>query len=125
MGTGYRLYRSTDKGHLWHLFNNTFAQTPIIGLRPLNGGDTIIACAQKGVFRVYGQYVLSAPPAGGTVPLPFTLHPNYPNALNPSITIRYALAGAARVNLSVYNSLGPNVAELINSLEAAGEIHMQ
>lgn len=48
------------------------------------------------------------------LPLETKLYQNYPNPFNPSTTIKFSLAQNSRVSLSVYNSNGQVVAELVN-----------
>ncbi len=55
------------------------------------------------------------------LPLSYTLEQNYPNPFNPETNIRFNLARASEVNLSIYNTLGRRVATLIDRSLSAGE----
>ncbi|HMQ70468.1 MAG TPA: T9SS type A sorting domain-containing protein [Ignavibacteria bacterium] len=44
----------------------------------------------------------------------YNLSQNYPNPFNPSTTIKFDIADAGFVNLTVYNSLGKEVSRLVN-----------
>jgi hypothetical protein len=50
-----------------------------------------------------------------------TLLQNYPNPFNPVTTINYTIAKENRVILKIFNSIGEEVAELVNEYKAAGE----
>jgi hypothetical protein len=45
---------------------------------------------------------------------------NYPNPFNPTTTLRYELASAQDVRVTVFDMLGRQVAELVNGYRDAG-----
>ena len=59
------------------------------------------------------------------IPLSYTLHQNYPNPFNPITTLRYDLPEQAQVILTVYDLLGREVTQLVNTTQYAGYTSVQ
>jgi hypothetical protein len=58
--------------------------------------------------------------AGTTLPVTTRVYSNYPNPFNPATTIRFDLAQASEITLSVYDVLGREVRRLAQGQHAAG-----
>lgn len=56
----------------------------------------------------------------GVTPAAFTLEQNYPNPFNPSTAISFTVNQSGPVSLTVFNSLGEQIAELYNTYTEAG-----
>ncbi|MBD3223383.1 MAG: T9SS type A sorting domain-containing protein [Caldithrix sp.] len=76
---------------------------------------------------VNGVYVLSGPSAAtnldneqSEVPGSFTLQQNYPNPFNPKTTISFTLNEDSKVTLSIYNVLGQEIEQAIDTRVSAG-----
>ena len=57
---------------------------------------------------------------GGEIPKAFNLYQAYPNPFNPSATIKFDIPKSAEVSIKVYNTIGQEVATLINGHVEAG-----
>ena len=55
-----------------------------------------------------------------SVPEQFALHHNHPNPFNPITSLRYDLPEQAQVTLTIYNMLGREVSQLVNTVQEAG-----
>ena len=62
----------------------------------------------------------AAEEAADDVPGIFSLSPNYPNPFNPATTIRYTLGQTSHVSLKVYDTVGHEVASLVDALQSEG-----
>ena len=69
--------------------------------------------------------VTSVDPVSNTIPEKFSLHQNYPNPFNPTTNIKFDIPVNSDVRLSVYNTLGKEVAVLINEKLSAGQYDIQ
>ena len=54
------------------------------------------------------------------VPNIYALHPAFPNPFNPITTLRYDLPSGALVTLSIYDMLGKEITQLVNTIQGAG-----
>ncbi len=72
--------------------------------------------AKEGESLTTGVEERSAKP-----PAAFNLEQNYPNPFNPSTTIHFSLPAAHLVTLQVFDTLGREIATLINERKPAGE----
>ena len=68
----------------------------------------------------FGTGITGVVPEEVEVPAGFVLQQNYPNPFNPSTTIRYGVPERAHVLLSVFNTLGQQVATLVEAEVDAG-----
>jgi hypothetical protein len=57
----------------------------------------------------------------GSIPTKFNLHQNYPNPFNPTTAIKFEIPKESYVTLRIYNSIGKDVAELVNRELSAGQ----
>ncbi len=55
------------------------------------------------------------------IPERFELKQNFPNPFNPVTTIYYSIPKSVKVELVVFNILGQKVAEVVNTVQAAGK----
>ncbi len=54
------------------------------------------------------------------LPLAYSLSQNYPNPFNPSTSIKFSIINSEKVTLKIYNSLGQEVAVLLNKILPVG-----
>ncbi len=88
----------------------------------LSSGETVLA---ENRIRIVPGGELPPPPPEGTsaqsaVPTEYSLGQCYPNPFNPSTVIEYSLSTRGRVTLVVYNTIGQQIATLVNAEQEAG-----
>ncbi len=75
---------------------------------------------ESGVWKRPLSEVITDVESEVQLPTHFSLSKNYPNPFNPSTSIRYGLPLASFVTLTVYNTLGQEVTQLVNGEQQAG-----
>jgi hypothetical protein len=115
-GTHNGIYKTTNKGLNWFIYNNTFTPSKtVLGLvKNPDSGDTIFTVTTKAVYKVYGQAVTYVHNINELAPSSYILHQNYPNPFNPTTKIRIEIAKLTDVKLVVYDALGREVTTLVN-----------
>ncbi|QQS36108.1 MAG: T9SS type A sorting domain-containing protein [Ignavibacteriales bacterium] len=115
------IYKSTDNGVTWNLFDDVRSSTA-------NAIEYFNNRIYSGRFDGLWYYPLTPTDVEPDPVLPnkFLLERNYPNPFNPSTKIRYIVGDAyyaspALVTLKVYNILGNEVATLVNERKPSGE----
>jgi photosystem II stability/assembly factor-like uncharacterized protein len=117
----YKIVRSTNGGNTWATQSWPSPQRYL----------TAVHCVDPlHAWAVGDQIILKTTDGGGTtgvapflndLPKVFNLYQNYPNPFNPQTTIRFSLPTRSRTVLSVFDVLGREVTQLINSELSAGE----
>jgi hypothetical protein len=59
------------------------------------------------------------------LPTEYTLYQNYPNPFNPATTIKYDLPNVSEVSLIIYDILGREVKDLVNTKQPAGRYEIK
>jgi len=71
-------------------------------------------------ISLYGGGITSVSRFGVTLPIEYSSSQNYPNPFNPSTTLRYGLPSSSHISLKIFNVLGQQVADLVNTEQTAG-----
>ncbi|MFT5144504.1 MAG: hypothetical protein ACI84D_003140 [Thalassolituus oleivorans] len=101
--------------------NITFLATSMTGLvfMGTSDGGTVLATNPNGASTA------SQHPADRAIPSGYTLEQNYPNPFNPQTTIGFELPQTGHVRLAVFDTLGREVALLVDGTVQAGSHEVQ
>ncbi|HTY10069.1 MAG TPA: T9SS type A sorting domain-containing protein [Bacteroidota bacterium] len=118
---GGSVYHSSDRGATW-----TASFTGSIGslnhLDFASNGSSAFGwiVSSSGDIAAFSGALSGVERTVSTVPSEFVLGQNYPNPFNPSTKIDFQIPAQSRVLLVVYNSLGEEVATLVDNFMTAG-----
>jgi hypothetical protein len=82
-----------------------------------NGEDYILEKTGEIIVPSSDRFILKREPA---LPETFTLYQNYPNPFNPITSLRYDLPERVQVTLTIYDMLGKQITQLVNSTQESG-----
>jgi hypothetical protein len=115
------LYSDTLKGPGQN--RNVVVGSPGYWGNPFGWYPVVWESNRSGRWHLYGIYLpfitVDVEPVAG-LPAGFRLEQNFPNPFNPSTTIRYGLPSRTHVTLTIFNTLGQQVATLVEGEEEAG-----
>jgi len=122
---GGGVFLSTNNGTSWTEVNTGLTDTVVHALA-VSGTYLFAGTAGGGVWRrPLSEMITSVEPITSQLPQEFLLQQNYPNPFNPSTTIRYGLPSRSHVTLTVFNTLGQQVATLQDGEQEGGYHEVQ
>jgi hypothetical protein len=120
-GVGFNgcVYLSTDKGTTWTDVNSGLLNTTVNTLA-VSEGYLFAGADGSSVWRRPLSDMITSVGSEALFPVEFILEQNYPNPFNPSTKVRYSVPNSSQVTLKIFNTLGEEIAILINEEKPAG-----
>lgn len=123
---GFGIYRTVNNGINWTAWNYGLPRSARV--RELSfidsAGSSFTVVAGTYGRSVYLRDAEDDDPVGisgnNNIVKEYSLSQNYPNPFNPATKIKFSLAGAETVNITVYDVTGKMITELVNNRYAAG-----
>lgn len=110
------IYTSNDGGSS---FNNAgmggFGTSSVLAIGSSESNSVYVGTSDGSIYRKTTGDGITSVGNEEDIPKEFRLDQNYPNPFNPSTTIQFAVPKAGEYKVVVYNILGEQVAELLNT----------
>lgn len=120
VGTDIGVFQSVDEGASWVSFNSGMPVNEIYDMKYKQSAGIILAATHgRGCWTFDLGSVLGTDPYS-IIPKTFELSQNFPNPFNPETKIKFGLPKGGNVKISVYDVVGKQVEELVNSNFNAG-----
>ena len=119
-GGGTGILVSEDNGDSWRTM---ISGIPVKSMAMSDDGYIYLGTNGNGVYRTTTSTVGVKDRV--TQLQNYSLSQNYPNPFNPNTTISYSIPERGNVKLTVYNSLGQVISELVNEEKPAGNFSVQ
>ncbi len=121
-GTDLGVFVTLDGGTTWTQMNDGMANVPVFDLDyRAYDGMVFAATHGRGIFRASASVLTGVKEEKNILPDGFALEQNYPNPFNPTTQIAYSLGRDSFVELKVFDSIGKEVATLIEENQNAGK----
>ncbi len=114
------VYMSSNNGSTWTSLGMSGYGISAMMVNP-SSDDVYVGTKEGQVYKISGNSgVTDVGDNDNSTPTEYKLAQNYPNPFNPSTTIEFAVRTAGMYTLKVYNTLGQEVANLVENELASG-----
>ena len=113
------VFSSTDNGNTWTSLGMGGLGVSTLVVNP-NSDDLFVGTKDGQIFLSRSSSVTDIGDNDNASPTEYKLAQNYPNPFNPSTTIEFVVPTAGIYTLKVYNTLGQEVAKLVENELASG-----
>ena len=115
------VYTSSDNGSTWTSLGMSGYGVSAMMVNP-SSDDVYVGTKEGQVYKISGSNSATGVGDNFAAPTEYKLAQNYPNPFNPSTTIEFVVPNAGMYSLKVYNTLGQEVANLVEN-ELTSGIH--